>query len=103
MSPARRARLATAARGAVALLALGGAARAAEVRAPAGASSCTGCHAEGAAMGALDGRPEAEIAGSLAAFRSGERPATIMNRIAKGFDAAESQKIAAYFAARGAP
>jgi cytochrome subunit of sulfide dehydrogenase len=82
-------------------LASGPGARAAELRAPPGASSCTGCHAEGSAMGALAGRPEAEIAGALEAFRTGTRPATLMNRIAKGFDADESRAIAAWFAAQG--
>jgi cytochrome c553 len=52
-------------------------------------------------MGVLAGRPEAEIVGALDAFRSGARPATIMNRIAKGFDAQESQAIAAWFATQG--
>jgi len=82
------------------LAALTTAAGAVETRPPPGASSCTGCHAEGAAMGALAGRPEAEIVGALDAFRSSTRPATIMNRIAKGFDARESQAIAAWFAAQ---
>lgn len=72
------------------------------MRPPPGASSCTGCHAEGSAMGGLAGRPEAEIVGALDAFRAGTRPATIMNRIAKGFDAQESQAIARWFAAQGA-
>ena len=104
MIPARRARPAAPLRVAVALLALGLAtgAQAAEIRPPIGASSCTGCHAEGAAMGSLDGRPEAEIVGALAAFRAGQRPATIMNRIAKGFDEGESRSIAAWFAAQSA-
>lgn len=87
---------------ALAALAFGTGARAVEMRAPPGASSCTGCHAQGAAMGALDGRPEAEIVAALEAFRSGARPATIMNRIAKGFDEAESRAIAAWFASREA-
>ncbi|WP_247637149.1 c-type cytochrome [Methylobacterium sp. 37f] len=65
-------------------------------RPPPGASSCAGCHAEGAAMGAIDGRPETEIAAALNAYRSGERPASVMSRIAKGFSDAESQAIAAY-------
>lgn len=52
-------------------------------------------------MGVLAGRPEAEIVGALEAFRSGSRPATIMSRIAKGFDPQESQAIAAWFAAQG--
>ncbi|GJE13482.1 MULTISPECIES: c-type cytochrome [Methylobacterium] len=103
MIRARRARLAAA----LAVLGANAAPAAepppAEIRPPAGAASCTGCHAAGAAMGALDGRPESEIAGALAAFRSGERPATIMNRIARGFDEAESRAIAAWFAGRGTP
>ena len=82
------------------LAALTTGAGAVEMRPPPGASSCTGCHAEGSAMGVLAGRPDAEIVGALDAFRSGTRPATIMNRIAKGFDAQESQAIAAWFAAQ---
>lgn len=79
-----------------------GVASAAE-RPPRGASSCAGCHAEGAAMGAIDGRPEAEIAAALAAYRSGTRPDSVMGRIAKGFSEAESQAIAAYLARQGQP
>jgi sulfide dehydrogenase cytochrome subunit len=86
----------------LAALAGGTDAGAAGVRPPPGASSCTGCHAEGSAMGVLAGRPEAEIVGALDAFRSGTRAATIMNRIAKGFDEQESQAIAAWFASQGA-
>lgn len=82
----------------VAALAGGTGVGAAGMRPPPGASSCTGCHAEGSAMGVLAGRPEAEIVGALDAFRTGTRPATIMNRIARGFDAQESQAIAAWFA-----
>lgn len=85
----------------VAALAFGSGAGAAEMRPPPGASSCTGCHTEGAAMGRLEGRPEAEIVAALDAFRNGARPATLMNRIAKGFDEAESRAIAAWFAAQG--
>ena len=87
---------------ALAALVFGTGAYAAETRPPPGASSCTGCHAEGAAMGRLEGRSEAEIVAALDAFRSGTRPATLMNRIAKGFDAQESRAIAAWFAAQGA-
>ncbi|KQU25834.1 cytochrome C [Methylobacterium sp. Leaf94] len=65
-------------------------------RPPPGASSCAGCHAEGAAMGAIDGRPEAEIAAALAQYRSGVRPASVMSRIARGFSEEESRAIAAY-------
>ena len=85
----------------LAALAGGTGAGATGMQPPPGASSCTGCHAEGSTMGVLAGRPEAEIVGALDAFRTGARPATIMNRIAKGFDARESQAIAAWFAAQG--
>jgi len=72
-----------------------------EGRPPPGAAACTGCHAAGAAMGPLAGRPEAEIVAALADYRSGARPASVMNRIAKGFTEGESRAIAAYFAQIG--
>lgn len=72
-------------------------------RPPPGASSCAGCHATGAAMGAIEGRPEAEIVAALAAYRSGERSSSVMGRIAKGFSDDESRAIAAYLARRGQP
>jgi len=71
--------------------------------APPGASSCTGCHAASAgieAMASLAGRPQEKIAEAMIAFRSGQRPATIMNRLAKGFTDAEIQAIAAWYAAQ---
>lgn len=67
---------------------------------PPGATSCTGCHGAGSGAPALDGRPASEIAAAMAAFRSGERPGTVMNRIAKGFSAEESAAIAEWFATR---
>jgi sulfide dehydrogenase cytochrome subunit len=36
----------------------------------------------------------------MQAFRSGERPATVMDQIAKGFSEAEIQAIAAWYAAQ---
>lgn len=72
--------------------------------APPGALSCSGCHAAhgGGAdlLPRLTGRPAAEIATALAAFRSGERPATLMNRIAKGFTDDESRAIAVWLEAQ---
>jgi cytochrome subunit of sulfide dehydrogenase len=78
----------------LAVLALGTAA--AQAAPPAGATSCTGCHAEGQLS--LKHLTAEEIAGALAAFRSGEREATLMDRIAKGFTAEESAAIAAWLA-----
>jgi cytochrome c553 len=80
------------------LLAGLGPAGAAELRPPPGAAACAGCHAAGAAMGAIAGRPEEETAAALAAYRTGERPASVMTRIAKGFSDEESRAIATYWA-----
>lgn len=66
--------------------------------APPGAASCSGCHAPGGASGSavppIHGRPAADVVAALAAFRAGERPATVMNRIATGFSQEESAAIA---------
>ena len=71
--------------------------------APPGASSCSGCHgAPGGAVPSLAGHSAEDIAASLTAFRTGARPATVMNRIAKGFSDEESRAIAAWIA-RGGP
>ncbi|BCM87481.1 hypothetical protein NS228_02955 [Methylobacterium indicum] len=69
---------------------------------PPGASSCSGCHgAPGGAVPSLAGHSAEDIAASLAAFRSGARPATVMTRIAKGFSDDESRAIAAWIAGGG--
>jgi cytochrome subunit of sulfide dehydrogenase len=89
---------------ALALAMLPVAASAAE--APPGASSCSGCHApaaasSGAAVPPIGGRPAAETARLIREFKSGERPATVMGRIAKGFDDAEINAIAQWLGAQG--
>ncbi len=71
--------------------------------APAGASSCTGCHAAASgsdAMKALAGQSQGDIADKMIAFKSGKRSATIMDRIAKGFTDDEIRAIAAWYAAQ---
>ena len=74
--------------------------------APPGAASCSGCHAARAgvetAVPPIHGRPEGEIVAAMEAFRSGARPATVMNRIAPGFTPAESRAVAAWLS-RQAP
>ena len=65
---------------------------------PPGAASCTGCHAPGAGIGVLHGRPAADTVAQLESFRSGARPATLMNRIVRGFSPAEVEALAAWFA-----
>lgn len=67
--------------------------------APPGASACLGCHSAtrvAPAIPALRGREAAEIAAALREFREGRRPATLMDRLAKGFSEEESQAIAAW-------
>lgn len=82
------------------LLAAAGVASAAD--APRGASSCTGCHATRAgiedALATLKGRKASEIADAMFAFKEDRKPATVMNRIAKGFSDAEISAIADWFA-----
>lgn len=68
--------------------------------APPGASSCTGCHGTGGPVPALEGRPTTELVAAMTAFRKGDRAATVMGRIAKGFSDAEVKAIADWFAAR---
>jgi cytochrome c553 len=77
------------------------AAAAALVAPPPGATACTGCHgAPGTALPSLNGRSEAEIVAAMAAFRTGARPSTVMDRVAKGFTEDETKAIAAWLAAR---
>ncbi len=66
--------------------------------APPGASSCTGCHMPGAGIGVLQGRDAADTTAQMEAFRSGARPATLMNRIVRGFTPDEVRALSAWFA-----
>ncbi len=69
--------------------------------APSGAASCSGCHAANSStqtpVPPLNGRPAADIVSQMAAFKSGERKGTIMDRIAKGFSDEETRAIAAWY------
>jgi len=86
------------------LASLAGPASDAAADAPPGASSCSGCHAASAAVQTpvprLVGRPAVEIVTAMEAFRLGQRPATVMDRIAKGFSESEIAAIAAWYAAQ---
>jgi cytochrome c553 len=79
-----------------------GSAGAAGLEAPAGASSCSGCHATSRSVDTpvprLIGRDAAELATAMQAFKSGQRPATVMDRIAKGFSEEEIRAICAWYA-----
>jgi sulfide dehydrogenase cytochrome subunit len=71
---------------------------------PPGAASCTGCHASNPKVETrvprIAGRSPAEIVAAMEAFRSGQKPATVMDRIAKGFTEAEVRAIAAWLGAQ---
>jgi cytochrome c553 len=77
---------------------------AAAAQAPLAAEGCLGCHGpEGRGAGAvpaLAGRDAGELRTLLQAFRAGERPATIMDRIARGYGEEELAAVAAHFAGR---
>jgi sulfide dehydrogenase cytochrome subunit len=69
---------------------------------PAGAASCTGCHPASTRVTSpvprLAGLERAAIVKAMQDFRSGQRAATVMDRIAKGFTDDEVQAIAAWYA-----
>lgn len=69
---------------------------------PAGAVSCSGCHATSARVTTpvprLIGVDQAAIVKAMREFRSGQRAGTVMDRIAKGFTDDEIQAIAAWYA-----
>jgi cytochrome c553 len=69
---------------------------------PAGAASCTGCHPASSRAPSpvprLAGLDRAAIVRAMQDFRSGQRLATVMDRIAKGFTDEEIQAIAAWYA-----
>ena len=71
---------------------------------PAGAAACSGCHPASARVTSpvprLAGLDQARILKAMEDFRSGKRPATIMDRIAKGFTDDEIQAIAAWYASQ---
>jgi cytochrome c553 len=70
------------------------------------ASACAQCHGtdghavEGEALIRLAGLPEDYILTQLMAFRSGQRPATIMHQITKGYSQEQLESLAKYFSAQ---
>jgi len=91
------------------LLVAGAAAQAQDAKALQAASlagSCTACHGtEGravpnAAVPGLAGMPAGYIAEQMKGFKSGSRQATVMHQIAKGYNEAQIEQLAAYFAAQ---
>jgi cytochrome c553 len=72
--------------------------------APPGALACSGCHAGGrtadTTVPRLNGRNPADIVTAMQAFKSGQLPSTVMDRIAKGFSDDEVKAIAAWYGAQ---
>jgi cytochrome subunit of sulfide dehydrogenase len=69
--------------------------------APPGALSCSGCHPTAQKVDTtvprLVGRDPADITKAMLAFKSGQMPATVMDRIAKPFSEDEIKAIAAWY------
>jgi len=68
------------------------------------AAACAICHGtDGRAVtkdiAPLAGLPREHIASQMRAFRDGQRPATVMHQIAKGYSDAEIDALAAWFSA----
>jgi cytochrome c553 len=70
------------------------------------AAACAICHgtdgkpAPGAPLIPLAGLPRDHISTQMRAFRDGQRPATVMHQIAKGYSDVQIEAIAAWFAAQ---
>lgn len=70
------------------------------------AATCANCHGtggkalDGAPVPGLAGLPKEHIVQQMQAFKSGARPATIMHQLAKGYDDAQIEQLAAWFAAQ---
>ena len=68
------------------------------------AASCASCHGTNGlaapGMVALAGYARADLIKAMADFKSGERPATIMHQLAKGYSDQQIEAIAGYFAAQ---
>ena len=84
-------------------LTISGAAAAASPNAAMLANACAGCHgvhggSAGPSMPSLAGQSKTAIVEAMKKFRSGERPSTIMGRLAKGYSDAEIDLMGDFFA-----
>ena len=70
------------------------------------AATCANCHGtngnalKGAGLDSLAGLPKEKTLQKLAEFKSGDKPASIMHQISKGYTEEQLDLIAAYFAAQ---
>src|ERR1700731_2259985 len=89
---------------ALALASIGQASAAGLADAPPGAASCSGCHPAAkwvdTTVPRLAGRNPADIIAAMEGFKPGKLPATVMDRIAKGFSDEEIKAIAAWYGAQ---
>ena len=67
---------------------------------PPGAVNCSGCHAAGTGAVPINGRDAAELTTTMLAYRSGERPSTLMGRLAKGLTPGQIEDIATWVSAQ---
>jgi cytochrome c553 len=72
------------------------------------AAQCAQCHGTegralpGAEMPGLAGMPASSFVEQMKAFRAGSRPSSVMQQLAKGFNDAQVDQLARYFAAQPA-
>ncbi len=92
---------------ALCLVAVAGAAQAADPNLGRNlAATCANCHGtngnavKGAGLDSLAGVPKEKTLQKLADFKSGDKPASIMHQITKGYTDAQLDLIATYFAAQ---
>lgn len=70
------------------------------------AATCANCHGtngkvvQGSAVTSLAGLDKNYIVAQMNAFKDGTRPATVMHQISKGFNDAQVESLATYFAAQ---
>lgn len=68
------------------------------------AASCASCHGtNGVALDGMDslaGKPQSELLKKLMDFKTGKKPATIMNQLSKGYTDEQLTQLAAYFSAQ---
>ncbi len=86
------------------LLSAGVAGAAGAAEPPPGAAACSGCHSPNPAIASpgprLNGMAAEKIVAAFGEYRAGTRPATVMDRIARGFADDEVRAMAAWFAAQ---
>ena len=70
------------------------------------AATCANCHGTdgkavaGSSVSSLAGLEASYIVAQMKAFKAGTRPATVMQQLGKGFNDAQVEALAAYFAAQ---